>query len=914
MAADGSIVIAAKMNVGQAEKDLAKLKGKIEKTENDIASITKKRDEASEKGALGAEQLEKERQKLQEMKKSLEELKASAKEAKKATSGGNIADTQNLIAQLTRQRGEANQQRGLLGGQLDAEKIRLEELKAGLVDLKTEYADLQKKANDKFLRRLSPVEADKAKEQAAEQAAKITQQNAEIKEQQKLVNALQKEFDRVDSSVDKYNQKLEVATYKLQQQKESAASSTAGMAAAEQLPAMQEAVQEQQRKVNALQSEWNKAHNSVERYNQQLSDANARLDKQKAEAGQLSDNIEAAKQAQRGFGAATAAAGEFADKLGKRIQRLASRVFVFTMITAALRSLRTWLGNVINTNDEARAAIARLQGALLTLAQPLVQVIIPAFTAFVNLLAAIVSRIAQFVSMIFGTTVKDSAKAAKGLNATAKGYGSVAKQAEKAAKSLAGFDEIEQLQAPEEADTGSGSGGGGGLGDIAPDFGFLDGVTERLQKIADLVLLIAAGLALWSIGYKLGGPLGDILKLLGGVLMTVGGILLAWDGLTDAWENGVDWGNMAEMIAGVAAAAFGLYQVFMVLNPALAPIAGGIALHDAMENGWNLQNTLLSIAGIMATGLGIALIAGPGGWIAVLIAAIASLLLAFTVATGHGEELIAGIQEVIQGFKDFFTGIFTGDMTLAMQGIEEIFNGLGTAVNAVIDGLKDTFDSFLDWLNEKTGGKLKPLLDLIKGIFDSTFDAIKLVVSDLMDSFKQIFNGIVEFVSGVFTGDWDRAWEGVKDVFKGIWNGIVAILEGAANLIIDGINWIIEKVSGLHIDIPAFLGGGSIGINIPTIQHISIPRLAQGAVIPANREFLAVLGDQRHGTNIEAPLETIQEAVRVELQGQIDAMMAGFEAVVAAIQNKDMDVYIGDESIGRAATRYQDRMSFIGGY
>ena len=94
---------------------------------------------------------------------------------------------------------------------------------------------------------------------------------------------------------------------------------------------------------------------------------------------------------------------------------------------------------------------------------------------------------------------------------------------------------------------------------------------------------------------------------------------------------------------------------------------------------------------------------------------------------------------------------------------------------------------------------------------------------------------------------------------------------------------------------------------------MSIPRLAQGAVIPPNREFMAVLGDQKHGTNIEAPLSTIQEAVAVELQQQIAAMMAGFEAVVKAIQEKDTSITIGDDAIGRSNARHEERMSIIHG-
>ena len=93
------------------------------------------------------------------------------------------------------------------------------------------------------------------------------------------------------------------------------------------------------------------------------------------------------------------------------------------------------------------------------------------------------------------------------------------------------------------------------------------------------------------------------------------------------------------------------------------------------------------------------------------------------------------------------------------------------------------------------------------------------------------------------------------------------------------------------------------------ITPLNVPRLAQGAVLPANKPFMAMVGDQTHGTNIEAPLETIKQAV-FEVIGDLGpAMMAGFEAVVQAINEKNMSVSIGDSEIGEANDRYSRRMA-----
>lgn len=639
-----------------------------------------------------------------------------------------------------------------------------------------------------------------------------------------------------------------------------------------QIPAIQQELNDQQARVRMLQTEWNKTENSVDRYSQKIESATQKLSGQKTEADLLTQQIDEAVKKENGFAKASAAAEKSMDRMGRRITELVKSAFIFNVISAGLRSIQQLTMKYIKTNDEARQAIAQLKGALLTLAQPLIEVIIPAFTILVNILTHIITAVSQLVSMLFGKTLKQSKDGAKSLYKEASAIGAVGAAADEAAGSLAGFDEINQINT--ESAKGA---GGGSAGEIAPDFGEWEidkGLADHLKEIADLVGLIAAGFALWKIGSMLPGVLGEIATLLGGILMTVGGLLLFWNGLTDAWENGVDWLNLIEMIGGLAAAAFGLYTIFELLHPGWGKIAAGIALvvggiamlvtgfHDAMENGWNLQNLLLSIAGLLATGLGIALL--TGSWIPLLIAAIASVLLALTVATGHGEELLDGIREVIEGFKDFFVGAFTGDMGKAVGGIGNIFEGLKKTVFAVIDGIKDSFLSFLNWLDEKTGGKFHGIIETAKGFITAFYDNMKETLGGWVDGIKTVFQGLITFLTGVFTNDWDMAWEGVKNIFKGVWNANISLLEGAVNLIIRGLNWLISQMNKIRFDIPDWVpgvGGKSMGINIPSISPVQIPRLAQGAVIPPNREFMAVLGDQRSGYNIEAPADLIRQMV-----------------------------------------------------
>lgn len=527
-----------------------------------------------------------------------------------------------------------------------------------------------------------------------------------------------------------------------------------------------------------MAKEWDRLDAKAKRYAEQINEAQVRLDVEKETAGNLAQAVlkaaeetgEASRNAEK-MNAAVKKAAKSAEAFGKRIKSVVQGALVFTVITQGLSKLRDWMSDVVSTNSAASASIAKLKGALLTMVQPLVQVIIPAFTTLVKVLTAVVSVIANVVSSLFGFTAKESAGAAKSLNEQKNALQGVGSAAKSAGKQLASFDEINKL---------SGESGGSSSADIAPDFSFMDSISDRLKNIAKDVALIGAGFALWKISEKLPGMLGDIGTKVAGIAIAIGGLLLLFDGLKDAWENGVDWGNLTEILAGAAAAAFGLYTAFGKVGAGIALVISGAAMivtafKDIISNGANLKNTLLLIAGIVATGLGFFFL--TGSVIPLVIAGIAAVVVAVLGLTGNLEEFCQNLKENILG-------------------------------------------------------------------------------------------GLIDFITGVFTGDWTKAWEGIKKAFKGIWNGIVMILESAVNLIIKGVNWLIGKLNSLLENSLLAKGLDLIGIEfrgIPQIPEVHIPRLAQGAVIPPNREFMAVLGDQKSGTNIETPLATMVQAFKQAL-------------------------------------------------
>lgn len=575
------------------------------------------------------------------------------------------------------------------------------------------------------------------------------------------------------------------------------------------------------------------------------------LDAAKTKAGELVQQITNASGASAKMAEVSASVEKSMNKFGRRLSGVLRSALVFTVLSRGLSQLRSWLSQTIMQNEAARASIARLKAALLTLAQPILEVVIPVFVKLVNILAQVVTAIAKFFGMLSGKSWSAQVSAAKGLNAEKEALEGVGSAAEDASKSMASFDEINQITS-NQASGGGGASGAGASSGITPDFSNLDLAEDKLNDILGIVGAIAAGLLAWKIASMFTDDLGKI----GGIALAAAGAFALVYFWLDAWNNGIDMTNFLGMLGGLAALAGGLALAFGPTAAAIALVVGGLAMlvvgiKDVIENGFTLENTLTIIAGLLAAGIGISIL--TGSWIPLLIAAIASILVALVSFTGHGEELINGLKDVVSGFGKFFKGIFTGDMKLALEGAKQIWSGLKQTWNAIVNSIRDAWSAFVDWLKQKN-----PALAAI-------FETIGKLFSDQYNAWKKILSGLITFLTGVFTGDWKKAWNGVLDILKGIWNLIVGTVEGAINFIIDGINLLISALNKIQFNMPEWvplIGGKSFGINITPVSRVALPRLASGAVIPPNREFMAVLGDQKSGTNIETPLSTMVQAFK----------------------------------------------------
>ncbi|MBM6938462.1 hypothetical protein H7U37_07995 [Pseudoflavonifractor phocaeensis] len=166
----------------------------------------------------------------------------------------------------------------------------------------------------------------------------------------------------------------------------------------------------------------------------------------------------------------------------------------------------------------------------------------------------------------------------------------------------------------------------------------------------------------------------------------------------------------------------------------------------------------------------------------------------------------------------------------------------------------------VNWFIDKFGPVIS---DVLGGAIDLLGDLLGAVI-DGASWIIEKFTAVTDFLSDVFSADWKQIFENLVKIIKAPINTMIGMVEKFVNFFILGINKVIDALNLLRVDVPDWVpgvGGNSFGLNIPRVPELKLPRLATGAVIPPNQAFLAVLGDQKSGTNIEAPLSTIEQAV-----------------------------------------------------
>lgn len=673
-------------------------------------------------------------------------------------------------------------------------------------------------------------------------------------------------------------------------------------------------VERQAEEVKNLRGEWKRINTKLDTQNDKIAEAERAIEREKEKAGQLAAQIVSAKEKTTGFSAAAEEADKRLKKFSDRVKTLARRVLVFSLITRALRSLKDYMWEAIQTNDEAMAAVGRLKGALRTLAQPILNVLIPAFTVLVNVITQVVNALSKLVAMIFGTTADEAARAAENLYNQQKALSGVGGAAKKASKSLASFDEINKLS----GDTSSGGGGAG-----APNF--VSSMKDQISAVTSLFVgagLLALGAILTFSGINI--PLGIALMAIG-ALTIYSAVSENWGAIKEALQ-----GELAGIVAivSVALLALGAIFVFGGVNVPLGLgllVLGAVGLAATIAANWGVikealqgevgqivavvSTALLALGALLLfTGAGIALglgliLVGAAGLAAAIVPNWESIVEALQGPLG---EVIGKISAalLVLGVVLLFTG---AGVPLGLGLIAVGAVGLAAAIapnwNFLLDKLKGVWEDIKAWFNntviggllkakEKIAewghnviGKVKDVLGihspstettqmgdymmqgLANGINENqglVLEQFQLVLDNIDTEFlaweENFMTGFSKF-SAEFNKAWLAHWSLTNRNFVIQWNYIIESFQRGINNVIDGLNRLVSAANSLS-DLTGKHYGSVSRVNI---AKLPIPKLATGAVIPPNREFMAVLGDQKSGTNIETPLATMVQAFKQAL-------------------------------------------------
>lgn len=377
------------------------------------------------------------------------------------------------------------------------------------------------------------------------------------------------------------------------------------------------------------------------------------------------------------------------------------------------------------------------------------------------------------------------------------------------------------------------------------------------RKIKDISVLLKYEMA------NLSGAINTVFgpgSTLAGIAMVVGGAVLAFTNFFSMLRDGFSWANEALMLLGIALTAVGA-----VILGAPAMVAGVIA----------------GIVAVVAT----AAVLISENWESIKAAAVNAWEAIKEAWAAAGEWFDTN---VIQPVTEFFTALWESVTTTASnawQAIQEIWSGVsGWFSENIIEPVKTFFSELWAavkslaseaWEAIKTVWSIvadwfrASVVDTIKQIFTEMWNGVKEAGSSAWESIQSAWQNASKWFEDHVTAPLGSAFEKVVGTVKNAINGMIGAVEGMVNSVVKAVNWLIDQLNKIRFDVPDWVpgvGGRSFGFNIQRVSEVTLPRLANGAVIPPNQQFAAILGDQRSGTNIEAPVAEIEKAVARGIQ------------------------------------------------
>jgi phage-related protein len=301
-------------------------------------------------------------------------------------------------------------------------------------------------------------------------------------------------------------------------------------------------------------------------------------------------------------------------------------------------------------------------------------------------------------------------------------------------------------------------------------------------------------------------------------------------------------------------------------------------------------------------------------------------------------KIIGDVADTLSGIIDFLVGVFTGDWELAWQGIKEIADGAWSLIKDIVTGTWDAIKAVTKGALSIIKSIINVTWNAIKAVTSTVWNAIKKTLFSILNSIKSTVGTVVNAIRAKVTHTWKSTWseatqtlknaatfifakvgaikdtitnkfnaarDAVKSAFEGIVNFIKRPINQAISIVNNAVGMINNAIGGIESafsfgpwTVPTPFGSKTIGFHATFPRIGTIPYLASGAVIPPRSEFLAVLGDQKKGNNLEAPESLLRQIVREESgKGQGDGNT--YNVTVNASGRKLLDIIISEAEMRR---------------
>lgn len=458
------------------------------------------------------------------------------------------------------------------------------------------------------------------------------------------------------------------------------------------------------------------------------------------------------------------------------------------------------------------------------------------FSAFMKRLFGVKSDSSSGIGAV-ASDVSSATNAMDNLRNSTSGVGSAAKKAAKEIKGLMGIDEINTISST-GSDSDSGSGDSSGIGNIGmDDWDFsqqekaTDGLLSKVEVFADKVRNIFKNISNFIKKHK-----EIILSIIGGLVSGIIAFFIAgnWGAITGAIASVIGWIELIPTALGLAGLA---------LTTPAALIAGAVAVvTTAFLYLWQTSDSFRN-----------ALINGWNALVSALTPYFKAIMGALKLV---GDFLVTVLKPILFLLWDAWCTVVDNivkvTMSLWTNCIAPVVKFLGECLKKIIDGLNEIWQAWKPTI-EKIGeiliviwnNCLKPVINWLGNEFIQAFRNVGNYIKPILESLKIMFGGLIDFIVGVFTGNWQKAWQGVQNIFRGIFDGLTNIAKKPLNAIIKAIN---SMIGGLNkIKLPDWVPGlGGKGINIP-----EIPMLAKGGIVDS--PTIAMVGEA--GREAVMPLE-----------------------------------------------------------